>query len=129
MIRLLLVSSDMNSLSDFVKFFEKQPDVSVLSAESGTKALDLISTEKLDLVISDEDLQDMTCFAFVEKLVMANPMINCALLGTMDPDDFHETTEGMGVLMQLSPTADEEQLEKLLIQVRKINDFMGDSNR
>ncbi len=123
MIRLLFVSPEMDSLSGFLDFFKKQPDVSVLEAESGTKALDVISTEQLDLVIADEDLRGMTCFDFVEKLVMVNPMINCALLGTMDDDDFHETTEGMGILMQLSPEVDEKQLGKLLAQVKKIKDF------
>ncbi len=129
MIRLLLVSPNLDLISSFAEFFKMQPKISVLKAESGSKALDLIVTEKLDLVIAAEDLHDMDCLEFVKKMTLVNPMINCALIGSMAGKAFHEVTEGMGILKQLSPVADEEQLGALLIQLQSIIHLTGDQNR
>ncbi|MBU3915485.1 response regulator [bacterium] len=129
MIRLLLVSPNLDSISGFFEFVEKQSEISVLETDTGAKALDIISVEKLDLVIADEDLQDMTCLEFVKKMVMANPMVNCAVISSMPDDKFHEATEGMGILTRLSPAMDEKQLKELILQVQEILRLSGDGRK
>ncbi|MCP4754295.1 MAG: hypothetical protein GY866_25705 [Proteobacteria bacterium] len=120
MLRLLLVSHDDNSLSDTVKIFGKHEDVAISGAKSGGKALEMLSHQAVDLVVAWEHLRDMTGFEFAEKLVTINPMINCALVSSMAADDFHEASEGLGVLAQLPVQSGEEQVEELLQHLRKI---------
>ena len=51
-----------------------------------------------DLVIVDEQLDDMSGIEFVGRLVQVNPLVNTAIVGSLSDEDFHEATEGLGVL-------------------------------
>jgi hypothetical protein len=43
----------------------------------------------------------MTGLKFVEKLVLTNPMINCAAVSSLSSKDFHAASEGLGILMPM----------------------------
>jgi two-component SAPR family response regulator len=129
MIRLLWVGPDKSPVSNIYEYFKNRSEISAHNAESGAKALELISVEKPDLVIVNEDLQDMTGFEFAEKQIMTNPLVNCAFISSMPASEFHEATEGMGILMKLSPSMNETQLEELLTQLKKIEGLTGDNGQ
>ena len=83
----------------------------------------MLSGTPLDLVVVDEKLGDMTGIEFIETLVSVNPMINCAVVSPLPSDDFHEVSEGLGILAQLpvQPGAkDAEDLLKLLNNLKKL---------
>ncbi|MCK5229369.1 MAG: hypothetical protein KAR13_03835, partial [Desulfobulbaceae bacterium] len=79
-----------------------------------------------DLVIIDEKFSDMTGLEFAEKLVTVNPMMNCAMVSSLSPEDFHEATEGLGILMQLPLASGKEDAEKLL---KHLNSILNLTNR
>jgi hypothetical protein len=55
----------------------------------------------VDLVIVDEALGDMSGLGLVRRLLGVNALINTVLVSTESPEDFHEHTEGLGILMPL----------------------------
>ena len=115
----LIASRDNTSLSNLSAVL-KENDVQVFIAESGANALSMISEQKFDLVIADETLSDMTGLEFARKLVSVNPMINCAMISSLSPEDFHEASEGLGILMQIPPEPDKVHAENLLNHLNKI---------
>ena len=123
MIKLLLVTPDKGPFNEFALALAHNDDVELSWAESGQRALDMLPNTSLDLVVVDEKLGDMTGMEFIETLVGANPMINCAAVSPLPPDEFHEISEGLGILAQLpvQPGAnDAENLLKLLKHLKNL---------
>ena len=88
--------------------------VQVTWAESGSYALSMLAERDFDLVVTDEDLGDMTGLELIKTVVTQKPMVNCAAISSLSPDDFHEASEGLGILMQLPVNPGYEYAEALL---------------
>ena len=92
----------------------------IVSAATGIDGFLLLKSRSIDLVIVDEQLGDMDGIAFVKQLVKLNPLINTAIVSALTAEDFHEATEGLGVLMQLRKEPQEKDAETLLAILEKI---------
>ena len=120
MMKILLLTSDKDSLNVFSTAIAEDANTDLLWAISGNEALSIIKNTKIQLVVADEKLEDMTGLEFIKKLVMINPFVNCMLLSPLSHDDFHEVTEGLGVLMQLPLQPGERDASALLQYLNKI---------
>lgn len=118
-IKILLVSQDTAAMSAFKAGLEEN-QVQTAWAESGGNAIARIDKESFDLVVTDENLGDMTGLEFIEKVISIKPMVNCAATTSLLPADFHEASEGLGILMSLPVRPGQEQAEKLLVQLKTI---------
>ncbi len=121
--KLLMVTPDKAPFNEFALVLEQNDDVELSWAETGQRALDMVSGMSFDLVVVDEKLGDMTGIEFIETLVSVNPMINCAAVSPLPSDEFHEVSEGLGILAQLPvlPGAkDAEDVLKRLNHLKKL---------
>jgi hypothetical protein len=69
------------------------------------------------VVVVDRELADGAALPFIREMTRQYPLINCAMVSSLPPEDFHEMTEGLGIFMQLpvGPGAGEAvQLLRLL---------------
>lgn len=126
MIHVLLVSSDKDFFTDLASNMEKNVNLNISRAGSGGDALSMISVNNFELVVTDESLSDMTGLKLVEKLVLTNPMINCAAVSSLSSKDFHAASEGLGILMQLPPRPDKIHAENLL---QYLNNILNITNK
>jgi len=126
MISILLISQDNNSLSGLSAFLGKQNNVDIYLAGSGSKALTMISGRTFDLAVVDEDLGDMAGLDFVKEMILINPMVNSAVVSSLSQKDFHEASEGLGVMTQLSPKPGEGHAEEMLHSLKRIINFTSD---
>ena len=118
-IKILLVSQDTAAMAAFKAGLEEN-QVQTAWAQSGVNAIAKIDEESFDLVVTDESLGDMTGLEFIEKVISIKPMVNCAAITSLLPADFHEASEGLGILMSLPVRPGKEQAEKLLVQLKTI---------
>jgi len=121
MFKLLLVSREIDSLSRLLSALRGQGDIELEGSASGQEALAMLANKGVDLVIVDEDLGDMTALEFARRLLKINPMINCAIVSSLPHEEFHEASEGLGIMAQLpkKPSAeDAEVLVKTLKQIK-----------
>lgn len=98
--------------------------IELAPAATGAAGLALLKSKLVDLVIVDEQLDDMSGIAFTKQLVKVNPLVNTAIVSALTADEFHEATEGLGVLMQLPPHPSETDAESLLAVLKKIGALM-----
>ena len=122
MTQALLVTTDKNNLKDLALGLDL-PNGAIHWASSGDEALEIINQKTFDLVISDEKLADMTGLAFVEKLVKINPMINCAAVSSLSKSEYHEASEGLGILMQLPAQPSQSDGQALMAYLKKVLGF------
>jgi len=114
MYKLLLVTTNKDSLSDLASALLTHGDVDLFWANSGEAALNMISTTPVDLLVTEEKLTDMTGLELANRLLHVNPTINCAAVSPLSHEDFHEASEGLGLLAQLPLQPGAEQSERLL---------------
>jgi response regulator RpfG family c-di-GMP phosphodiesterase len=120
MIKLLLVTPDEESFHDFTFALIKNDDVDLSLASTGQEALAILTENPVDLVVVDESIGDMTGIGFMKKLLSINPMINCAAVSPLPPEEFHEASEGLGVLVQLPVSPGKPDAENLLKHLKDL---------
>ena len=119
MIRILIAGRDRLSMSAFKTALDES-DAQTTCLESGRKALSMVSEKVFDLLVTDENLGDMTGLELIESVVTKQPMLNCAAVSSLSPGDYHEASEGLGILMQLPVEAGKKEADQLLEHLKKI---------
>ncbi len=119
MIKILIVSTDIEALSDLISVLEED-GARIMWAESCEAVFKNVETERYDLIITAEDLPDIKGLECIKKLISLNPMINCAAISSLSHKDFHEASEGLGVLMQIPERPGRDDAAKLLEHLKTI---------
>jgi two-component SAPR family response regulator len=123
MFKLLLVTPDKGPFNEFALALAHNDDVELSWASAGHEALATVSENPVDLVIVNENIGDMTGIEFMKKLLPINPMINCAAVSPLPYEEFHEASEGLGVLVQLPVGPGEFEAEDLLKRLKNLKDL------
>jgi len=121
---IVFVAKNFSRFSVLVTRLRREQDVELVPVATGAAGLEQLKNKRLDLVIVDEQLDDMSGIEFVNQLVRVNPLANTAIVGSLPGEEFHEVTEGLGVLMQLPPQPGEQDAEALLAVLAKISGLL-----
>jgi two-component SAPR family response regulator len=121
---IVFVAKNFSRFSVLVNRLRREQDVELVPVATGAAGLEQLKDKRLDLVIVDEQLDDMSGIDFVKQLVRVNPLANTAIVGSLPGEEFHEVTEGLGVLMQLPPQPGEQDGEALLAVLAKISGLL-----
>ena len=124
MIKILLVTSEREPFAEFAEVLNKKDFMEIVWAESGQSALNILGNNPSDLVVVNENLDDMTGIEFLKKLLPVNPMINTAAVSPLSPEEFHEASEGLGVLMQLPVSPSKLDAENLLQSLNALKNLL-----
>jgi len=114
MLKLLFVSRDDKNFQDLISALKGNRDVELEFSDSGEKALAIVAGKAVDLVVADENLGDMTGLELVRRILKINFMINFAVVSGLSPDEFHEASEGLGIMAQLPKEPGKEEAEVLI---------------
>lgn len=125
MLNILLVGKDPVSLADFAAELSKKERIRVSRVTSAKEAWKLLGNYGIDVVVIDEKLADGSALSFVQELTRQQPLINCAMVSSLVPKDFHEATEGMGVLMQLPVGPGAKEAVKMVQLLESIDALMS----
>ncbi len=131
MMRILIAGTKTKSISRILTFFDEITGMEIRTsqAESCKDVLSKTELEHFDLVIMDETLPDMSGLACIEKLVMSNPLINTAAVSSLPSEDFHEKSEGMGVLMNIPVTPEKKDMDSLIDHLKKITQLSSEAQQ
>lgn len=104
-------------LASFLESLADRTGQDVGVAPSGAQTLEWVAAKSPVLVVIDEGLPDLKPLDLVREILMVSAMTLTAVITSLSEDDFHEESEGYGVLMALpaNPTAtDGTELAKRL---------------
>ena len=118
--RILIVSPRKDDWSELADTLKQGAKVELSWVASGAEALQAIQDVLFDLVVTDEILEDMTGLELVRLLVKTSPMITCAVGSSLSSEEFHEASEGLGVLAQLPLHPGARQAHELLQRLAMI---------
>lgn len=126
--KLLLVTQKQSTFAGMLPVIEKMGG-SIDWAASGQQSLQIIDQQAFDAIIVDEKIEDMTGLALIEKIVAINPMVNSALVSSLGKEDYHEASEGLGILMQLPTKPEKSDGERLMSHLSQILGFTSQTTK
>jgi len=117
---ILIVTGDRARLGALADAVKAEPTVELRWAANGAEAMAAARNHPPLAAVIDEALADMGGLDLVRRLLPINALINTAVLSDQDPDSFHETSEGLGILAQLPSTPTPENAADLFDRLRRI---------
>ena len=88
-------------------------------AAPGDHALFGILSTAPDLVILDEKADGAPDFEFIRRVINRNAFINFAAVSRLTDKEFHEASEGLGILMRIPPDPGVSEAEALLEMINR----------
>lgn len=120
MLNILLVSIRQGSISELAKGLSSDPEVCVDQVASGAEALNTLRTKCPHLIIIDSGLPDTDALDLVRQVISVNAMVNTAVVSPLSDDDFHDKSEGLGVLCRLPPDPGPGEADGMLKKLRSV---------
>ena len=120
MLRIVLTTTRLKALQAFAAALSANPEVHLVHAASGAEALEAARTTAPHLVIIDADLPDTAPLDLVQKLLMVNAMVNTAVVSPLSDEEFHEASEGLGILSRLPNEPGTSDAGELLHKLRTV---------
>ncbi|MGL1932548.1 MAG: response regulator [Desulfotalea sp.] len=117
---ILIVDDEKSSLAELKNYLEAKGNINLSLTSSTKEALQLCSKRGLDIAIFAENLINRSGLDFIKEIVPINPFLNCALQSPLEADDFHEVTEGYGILLQIPILNPEKSGDEIVEVVKKI---------
>jgi DNA-binding response OmpR family regulator len=125
MLRLVLATSRPEVLEAFSAALSSDPEVHLEQVASGAAALEAVRATTPQLVIIDAHLPDFPTLELVQNLLMVNALVNTAVISPMTDGEFHEASEGLGILCRLPLTPGPGEAADLLLKLREILGLVG----
>lgn len=120
MIRILMVGPESGPLNGVAEVIVSHGDIELVRSPDAAETLKAVARQHFDLVVAGEYLEDMVGLDLIRKVVAVDPMANSAAVSGLSSEAFHEATEGLGVLMQLQPSAGADQAADLLQRLKGV---------
>lgn len=120
MLQIILATSRPEALRSFAEALSAAPEVRLELADSGSRVLAAVSQAAPHLVIIDDQLPDLTPLDLVQRLLAVNALVNTAVISPLGEAEFHEASEGLGVLCGLPLEPGPHEAADLLGQLRKV---------
>jgi DNA-binding NarL/FixJ family response regulator len=120
MLHIVLASARPEAMQAFAEALSSNPQVDLQLVISGAEALEAARLNAPHLVIIDTDLPDTAPLDLVQKLLMVNALVNTAVVSPLSDEEFHEVSEGLGILGRLPDAPGTSDAGKLLHQLRTV---------
>jgi len=120
MLRILLVSARQETIHPFAEGLASESEVRLEQVSSGAKALNAVRTDSPHLVVIDSELPDTESLHLVQGLLRVNAMVNTAVVSPLSDEEFHEVSEGLGILTHLPLMPGKNDAAQLLHKLREV---------
>ncbi|MBW1897201.1 MAG: hypothetical protein JRI47_09090 [Deltaproteobacteria bacterium] len=121
MCEISIVTTDRDKFSSLVQGFSAKSDCRIVWDNSVKRAGDRASGAPPDLMIVDEEVDGHSNLEIARHIVMTNAMVNVAVVSSLSHEDFHEVSEGLGILAQLPQSPGEGDASDLLEAIRQVS--------
>lgn len=118
--QVLIVTSRPGDFRALAAGIQKIEPASIAWADSGEAALAAVTGKTVALAVIDEIVGDQPGLKIAKDMLMKNAMINQAVVSRLTPEEFHETSEGLGIMAQLPPKPDAGQAKMLMETLKSI---------
>ncbi len=119
--KILLVSKEKITFEKLASELIAYQENEVRWVQTCKEATQLALDNEVDVIIAGKEVEDSDGLSCIQSIAKNCPLINCALMSALSADAFHETTEGLGVFLQLPEHPDKEDAKKIMQILRSIS--------
>ena len=116
-----IVTTDRNKFSSLVQALCANTDSRIVWDDSVKGAGDRATGTPPDLMIVDEEVDGLSNLDIARHVVMTNAMVNLAVVSPLSHENFHEASEGLGILAQLPQSPGEDDASRLLEAIGQVS--------
>ena len=120
MLNVVLATARPKIWQRFEETLLSDPGVQLNQVASGADALKAVGAAPPHLVIIDADLPDAGPLELVQRLLTVNALVNTAVVSPLTDEEFHEASEGLGVLTRLPLEPGGLEATELLSKLRLV---------
>jgi hypothetical protein len=117
MYQIAIVTEKKNKFDNLVRGFEIAGNCSIKWNDSLASTLELVAEAPPNLLIIDESVEQQDSLSIARQVILVNAMLNQAVVSPLSKEDFHETSEGLGIMAQLTPDLKAEDARTLIQQL------------
>jgi len=111
--KILIITQQDGNFSRLAEGLSDKNANEILWADSLTAA-HAAAVRPIDLIIIDDKMEGRPGTDIAKEMIKVNVMANLALVSSLPPEEFHEASEGLGIMAQLPVNPDEKDAELLL---------------
>jgi DNA-binding response OmpR family regulator len=104
--KILIVTSEREKFTGFTDALAREGGFEIIRADSAETAVASVCETSPRLVVIDETVGGTPGLTIARSILMKNAMINQTVLSPLTPEEFHEASEGLGIMAQISPVPD-----------------------
>ena len=119
MLLIVLASARPEAWLAFTAALASDPEVQLKQVVTGTEALEAGRTFSPHLMVIDY-LPDTEPLSLAQKLLRVNAMVNTAVVSPLSDEEFHEASEGLGILGRLPVEPGIGEATDLLQKLRQV---------
>lgn len=127
MLRIVFAAKNYSGFVSLVDRLRQEPKTELIPVSSASAALQTLAEKNVQLLVAAELLEDSSGVACVRQVATQFPLVHTALCSALAPEDFHEFTEGLGVLMQLPLQPDHSDAEQILQRMAHISGLLNNT--
>jgi DNA-binding NarL/FixJ family response regulator len=120
MIQIIIATDESTHFSEFADSLSAKNNVSIGWADSPDALVKDAENISPQLIIIDETLGGIEGLDLSRKVILANALVNIALVSKLSEQDFHEAAEGLGILSQLPSCPGASHAKMLLEDLLKV---------
>ncbi|MUM76977.1 hypothetical protein GKC30_04940 [Pseudodesulfovibrio sp. F-1] len=110
---IVIASPRSQQLGTFLAQLKRLKGCELVFAPTASATLEIVRTGAPAFAIIDEGLPDADPLKLVTDIMMVNAMVNTAVVSPLTDEEFHEASEGLGILAAIPPTPDEEDGKRI----------------
>lgn len=119
---IILAGAEKERLADLASGLWTSLPCEIEQLASSAEVLSILEQGRRDLVIVDEQLKDRSGLELAQEIARSHPFVDCIMIDGSSPEDFHEKTEGLGVLLQLPSPPTILDAESVVAHLRAIHE-------
>jgi len=125
MLSILVVTSHRKPLRSLIETLSSDSEIHLEEVVSGTEALNSVRLSPPHLVVIDGELPDIKPLDLVRSLLQVNAMVATAVVSSLSEEQFHEESEGLGILAQLPVQPGEKDAAELMNKLKNVLGQLG----
>jgi len=111
----LLIVDDEVDVREFAKNFFKRRNIEVFTASGGLDALNIIETQKPDLVLLDVRMEEMSGVEVLKKLREKNNPVKVVMVTGVEDEEIIKEATSLGIKGYVHKPLVLEELEKVVL--------------
>lgn len=119
MSRILLVVDQMDTFEELAGALHQEGGAEILWAHDSETAFSKVAADPPDLVIVDETIGETSGLDWIRRLMEVNAFIHTAAVSGLSHEEFHETSEGLGIMDQLPPRPGKTDAQRIVNTLRQ----------